>query len=470
MQLRHLGRILSIVLLASFCLSACKCQKKQTPTEAQAKSASISEGLKGVTKLVYQYPEIRWLANAEVRKTEEGNATADKPYSEQLFGQKFIEFDRSIMSLHCLKLILDGSETSYQQFTAAQPDNVKLTKMSFQILHEQGMALLNSNYQGMSAAEMQQALETALVLGDMGKSEKARAIFKKATAPDHDDFHGQAMLILKDQPGLSRSFARLPFRSKQLLIKVANLAHYGHITHLEGGPSMFSKLKQSNIPATDLTALSFDLFVHTCDVAGALGHVNNSSSVVYTEATHRAMQAMAAASRVLSDPSKTEVDAYDAYVAIRASWLGLNPADRDDRVLTRIAAMLRLFTPEEGAALKNAILQLNVPDREMIANQLDVRLGEEIGRTPTYMPAVLVNLYNNNNLGATSPERLSQAVIRGLPFLAKVLQQHKGQLLQQQADPEVPLNFNKVAGVAKSTPDLLNNPFTITADGSVVIQ
>ncbi len=469
---KHVGWLLSITLLASVCFSACKCKKagQQTQTKPSPIAVVLPAGRQWVAGIVAQYPEILWLANADVRRTEEGQAAVDKPYSEQLFGQKFIEFDRSLMSLYCLKLILDGSEKSYQEFTAAQPGNAKLSKESFLALHEQGQNLLKSNYQGMSSVEMRQAFETALVLGDMGKSEKARAIFKKygAQAPDHDDFHGEAMQILKVHPALSRSFSRLSYRSKQLLFKVANLAHYGHVTHLEGGPAMLTKLKQSNVPSSDPTALSFDLFVHTCDVAGALGHVNNKSSVVYTETTHRAMQAMSNACRVLSDPTKTETDAYDAYLTVRASWLGLNPSDRDDRVLTRIAAMLRLFTPEEGMSLKNAMLQLDLQDRERIVAQLDVRLGEEIGRTPTYMPAVLVNLYSNPSLGTTPSERLSQAVIRGLPFLAKVLQQHKEQIVQHQANPEIPLNFNKIAGVAKSTPELLQQkPFSIDAEGNV---
>ena len=114
-----------------------------------------------------------------------------------------------------------------------------------------------------------------------------------AILPDPDDFYGEALKVLQTHPRLSSSFMKLPFSAKQLLGKVANLAHYGHVTHLEGGPSMFTKLKNSAVAAKDPTALSFDLFVHTCDVAGALGHVNNTSSIVYTEQTHLAMQAMA---------------------------------------------------------------------------------------------------------------------------------------------------------------------------------
>ena len=342
MKKQHFGQILTIVLLAALCLGSCKCKKKKhsapapapvvhvpvpapvvvpPPVVVQPTPPVFSEARQWVNNIVTIYPEITWLANASVRKTEEGQASVEKPYSEQMYGQKFIEFDRSLMSLYCMKLILDGSDKAYQEFTAAQPENVKLSRESFRTLYEQGVRLVSSNYQNITPPEMLQAMETALVLGDMGKSEIARNIFKiyGANAPDHDDFHGQAMEIMKNNPRLSLSFSRLSYSAKQLLLKVANLAHYGHVTHLEGGPSMFSKLKQSNVPVTDSTALSFDLFVHTCDVAGALGHVNNTSSIVYTEPTHRAMQAMAQACHVLTDPTKTEADAYDAYISVRAS-------------------------------------------------------------------------------------------------------------------------------------------------------
>jgi hypothetical protein len=487
--MRHTGWILSIILLPAFCFGKCNCNQNrkhvfqlppiQAPAPVQTlvkapvpvikQTPVFSEGRLWVNKIVILYPEIVWLVDNQVRQTEEDQASADKSYSEQLYGQQFIEFDRSLMSLYCLKLILDGSDKAYQEFTAAQPENTRLNRESFQQLHEQGTSLLNSHYQELTPIQMQQVMETALVLRAMGKSEKARMIFKLhgVNAPDHDDFYGEAMGILKNHPRLSRSFMKLPFAAKQLLCKTANLAHYGHMTHLEGGPSMFTKLKNSDVAITDPTALSFDFFIHTCDVAGALGHVNNTSSIVYTEATHQALQATFNACRMLSDPTKTEADAYNGYLSVRASWLGLNPSDRDDRVLTRIAAMFRLFTPEEGAALKNAILQLSSLDRDRIV----VVLGEEIGRTPIHMQTVLFNLYNNTDLGATSTERLSKAVIYGLPFIARVLVQQKQQIFQHQADPEIPLNFNQVAGVAKTVPQLLQkNRFQIHSDGTVTLR
>lgn len=427
-------------------------------------------GIKWVEKCVEKHPEILWLADTHVRKTEEGQATLQGSYSEQLFGKKFVEFDRTLMTLHCLKLILDGSDKAYNEFVSGQASEFRLTKESFQVLHLQGKKILKSQLGGMSETEIAQAMETALVLGDIGKSEKAREVFKTygIQAPDHDDFYGEAMQILKDHPDLCPSFQKLNSPSKELLVKVANLAHYGHITHLEGTSAMFSRLKQSNVPSSDPMALSFDLFVHTCDVAGALGHVNNKSSIVYTEQTHKAMQAMSEAVFVLSDVQKTKQDAYESYLSQRACWLGLNNKDKTDRVLARIGAMLRLFTPEDGAILRNAIAKLETGDREKIIAQLDVNKDIEEIRTPTYMPAVLVNLLNNNKLGATKEERLKSAVVLGLPFISKVLEKHKDLLSHHEIDKSIPLNFNRIAGIAKEAPtQLLFGEITIDKDGNV---
>lgn len=463
--------MISSLLATPSSMNACVSQYSSLSNQCQPVISAEVNGIEWVKTCIQQYPEILWLADPEVRKTEEGLATEKSPYSEQLFSQKFIEFDRTIMTIRCLQLILDGSESAYQEFTADQANSAKLSRTSFERLHTQGVELIKSQYAGMSELEIIQAMEASLVLGDIGKSGKAREIFNSygVNAPDHDDFHGEAMQILERHPSLCPTFDRLTPLAKKLLIQTANIAHYGHVTHLEGGPGMFSKLKESCLLSSSPIAFAFDFFVHTCDVAGALGHVNNRSSLVYTESSHQAMQAVMAACKVLANFDKTEVDAYNAYVKIRADFLGLNDQNRIDRALTRMGAMLRLFTPDDGMLLKEAILELDSELQTKILTQLDIKEGEELERTPTYMPAVLVNLSNNPQLGITREERISKAVIFGLPFLAKVLEQHKQSIFENKADPKIPLNFNKAAGVAKERPRALLNEFNIDQDGNVCI-
>jgi hypothetical protein len=249
-------------------------------------------------------------------------------------------------------------------------------------------------------------------------------------------------------------------------VRVANLAHYGHITHLEGGFSMFQKIKESSLAIKDPLALFFGLFIHTCDVAGALGHVNFQSSLAYTEVTHRAMHAMNEAVRLLSDPSKNEEDAYNEYLKKRMKWLGLDFSNRADQVLGRVGAMLRLFTKEEGKLLRKAIAEIPSSMRDRIATQFNAA-QQSLCRTPTYMPALLVNLANNFTLGATKEERLSKAVILGLPFITRVLEKQAELVQKDKSRATIPLNFNEVAGVVKTAPESLNGSGYIDEEGSV---
>lgn len=412
-----------------------------------------------VLSFAEQYPEILWLADENVRKTEEGWA-AGVSHSERLFGRKFVEFDRTIMTLNCLHLILDGSDDAYETFVSYQPQGEKLLRNSFISLHLEGQALLKSGWEGLSEQEMLQAMETSLVLGDMGKSEKARELYRPLgiAAPDHDDFHGEA---LNKAPELCPSFTKLPKAAKTLLQKTANLAHYGHIFHLEGGPSMYTLLKESGLACQDPTALAFDLFVHTCDVAGAQGHVNQTSSLSYKEKTHLAEKAMEKSVWILSDPTKGEADAYNDYLSFLAHLLGLDPNERVERAVIRLGAMLRLYAKAEGTILKNAIADLEPSDKEMIIKQFDLQPGEELLRTPTYMPVVLLNLSKSLDL--------TEAVTIGLPFIARVLEQHKQNIADGLADPNIPLNFNKMGSVAKNSPYDLMGDFFIDEEGNVLL-
>ncbi len=423
-----------------------------------------TEGKEWVEACIKYAPEVLWLADDHVRSTEENHAQDNGAYSEQLFGKRFIEFDRTLMTLHCLSLILDGGDKAYHTFTADQPENSKLTMDSFRQLHQQGQQLLKAHYEGMSQDEMVEAMEAALILGDMGKSEKARSIFKPygVYVADHDDFYGEALQVLKEHPILCPTFERLSHVSRDLLLKASHLAHYGHITHLEGGPAMFTTLKKRGVAATDPLVLSFDLFVHACDVAGALGHVNHHSSLVYNAFTHCALKAVSNACHVLEDPEKTEKDAYDAYFHERAAWLGFDPANPMERVLTRVGAMLRFSTQEEGMSLKRAVLQFDQTQRDQILAALDVQ--RESAVTPTYVPAMLVNLLQNAQLGASEEERLSKTVLIGLPFISKVLR-------TQETNASTPLNFNSVAALAKTAPySLQQADFVIDVEGNVVLK
>lgn len=471
-------KIVAITLSAIFCISACKCKEKSSnqtpnivpipdsvPTSVLPPPSAFSEGRLWVSSVIIRYPELTWLA-LDTGSTEEV-ATVGKLYSEELYGRKSLGFDRALLSLQCMLWIFDGTEKAYQEFIAVQPENSRISFERFKVLHDLGMSLLNNNEQ-LSSSEMQQALETAIVLKKSCNSERAKQHFKKyvTTPTDSGDFYKQVLEALKDNPRISYSVNRLSPSAQQLLFKTARLAGHEHLTHLDGGPSIFKNLKHSFFLTTDPAVFSFDLFVHTCDIAGYIGPTNNTSSLGYTEQTHRILQTMANACCVLSDLTKNEVDAYAFYLTERASWLGFDPLDPEDRLLTRMAALFKLFTPEEGLILKNGISELSSEDRERFVSYFEIQAYQDM--TPSSMLSIFFNLYNNQTLGETSEQRLSQSLTRGFSLLAKILEQHQEMILNDQIDPQIPLDFKAIAELAKVEPDLLPaRPLYIHADGSI---
>lgn len=270
--------------------------------------------------------------------------------------------------------------------------------------------------------------------------------------PDHDDFYGH---VMANDAALQRleSFRRLSPEQQNLLRQSANLAHFGHITHCEGGPHMFAKLKASDIVKQDPDVFEFAAIVHVCDVAGALGHRNPEGSLTYDQATHNAIEATFDACRTLQHGD--EVSAYESYLRTRAAWLGFSPHAVEDRVLARLGAMMRLATPDAGRALKDGFSTLSPRDSDDALRRLSVSGAAQLPRTPTYMPAVLVNLMNNRSLGATPDERLARSVAIGVPFISAVLGFYQSMLSVGKLPMNVPLNFNVAAGVAATAPESL---------------
>lgn len=436
--------------------------------ESSIQKVSYSQDITWVNQLVNHYPELVWLAGSDVKKTEENTAVqGNGSWSERLFGQNYPEFDRTMMTIACLRTILNGSDNEYEKFVSKQPESIRLTKEEFYNLQNHLRHIIESNPH-MTASEMIKTLEIGLVLGDMGKTSIARekALAYGINAPDHDDFYAE---VLEKCPHIFTAYKELTPAGRELLSKTSDLAHFGHIFHLEGGPEMFSKLKDSNIMNEDPMAFEAEFFIHACDVAGALGHVTNESSITFNSNTYHAHEAIKAACYQLQEGN--EIDAFNAYLSQRAELLGLDASNPQDRVLTRIGAMLRFFTPDEGQLLKTSFKQLPELEQQTVIAQLNCNEINKDLRTPTYVPAVLLNLFNNKLLGESKEERLTEALRIGLPFISKVLQAHKKLISQENFDRTIPICFNFIAGIAKTNPyHLVDGVYDINSDGDVYIH
>ncbi len=347
--------------------------------------------------LLRTYPELLHLADDRAVNTQEGFASHEPSPSTRLFGQKYIEFDRTLLTIRCLDMILAGK---YEEFIAGQDPNDQLTRESFFELKSRAERLL------VDLQISKEVMIAALVLGDMGKCPGIRRECPEITEPDHDDFEREWLKILWDNPERCETYQGLQLRERQLIGNAAGLAHFGHIFHQEGGPEMFAHLA-SQKRNLDVRVLDFALFIQCCDVAGAAGHVKPFSSLAFTQKVYDGYMAVANACHAALKKDATAESIYQAALRTRGALCGF----KEDEVLAiRLAAMMRLTTVEEGAWLKEAL------------NEMPEQYTRPLPCPPltaTYMPAVLVNKMGETQGGPR--DKIRKAVEWGLPLLQEAL-------------------------------------------------
>ncbi len=410
-----------------------------------------------------KYPELTWLLDTNVQQTQEGKSEPFQySWSQKITGQHYPEFERTILSMLCLYLITDGSEEAYQRLTELQPSDNKLTRNSFQRLHEFADHVLQQ------APNQLQAVEINLLLGDLGKTQTAR---QKAegfgiSEPDHDRF---LAACLKECASIFPTFQNLKPEIQSELTKGAGLIHFGHMTHVEGGPGMLTQLKRSDKLENDPSGFDLEILTQICDVSAARAHEDNRGSKVLTENTYRALETVKDALRNLSTQSEEETLKY--YLAARAEWLGLDRNDEAQQfILARLGAMMRLFSKEEGKALQAGYESISKEQKELLKSELNPLISRD-EKTPTYVPAVFVNLLNTySKQGLGKDKAIQRCLQEGVTFIANVLHQYRNGKANRPYDPTLTLNFNKVAGQVRDHPNLLKDPrFSIDKDGHVEI-
>jgi len=121
--------------------------------------------------------------------------------------------------------------------------------------------------------------------------------------------------------------------------------------------------------------------------------------------------------------------------------------------------MMRFTTPYETFLLKKALFKLDSNELESIHSAF----GWENRVCVKYIPAVLLNLVNNPNLGQNLNERIEKTVCLGLPFLAKSMNQETAKKCPHEA-----LNFNPIAKIAKENPFELQKEFAVVDEKGIV--
>lgn len=208
----------------------------------------------------------------------------------------------------------------------------------------------------------------------------------------------------------------------------------------------------------------FEIISHICDVAAAAGHVSNKGSIVMTHDAYRTLMAVREA--LFSLKEKTLEGAVMMYLQARAPWLGFDSIENlENKTLVRLACMMRLFDSEAGKRLQGQWAKLPEQMKREISDSFDPLLDIE-GLTPTYVPAVFVNVYNSVE---DKDKAVSRIIGQVLPFVLKAQREFRA---SEAYDPTRTLSFNKVAAVARDNVDLAarDSSYHIDGHGNVVVD
>ncbi|NQY43427.1 MAG: hypothetical protein HRT87_08800, partial [Legionellales bacterium] len=371
-------------------------------------------------------------------------------------GSHYTEFERTILSFISLHLLLDGSDASYTRFTSQQKQDVKLKKKEFSELHNFAKSVVGKSQDRINL------LETALLLGDMGKTPLAIEKAKKKCSigeKDHDIFLAQC---LNKCPGIFPSYMKLSKHNRNKIKRMEGIIHLGHVTHLENGARLFAKLKKAKVLLQDKEAFNIFYLAHICDVAGALGHVNNQGSIVYNSNTYQIINSVYKSVEMLATTSETEALLH--YLKFRANLLGIEIRGDEDYVKTRIGTMLRLVGVEQGKYIEQSWSKLSIENQMLLTAEFHP-LQNFPGETPTYIPAVLNNLMNKYK---SKEEGLNIVINNGIPLIINILNQYKKGQANIPFNENLTLNFNYVAKQIKNVSHIDQNTNSTIRNNGIV--
>jgi hypothetical protein len=403
-----------------------------------------------------EYPELKLLlASTYQFSPEEVKYNTTQSWSEQLNGIKCPEFDKTLTSIVNLHLIFDGSYKSYKDFVSQQKTN-RLSFQNFQFLHKIAINLKERD------PEVLKRIERILVIHDAGKNNAIRQRAKQFDIQE-PDVHLFLKEVLQICPKIVPTYYALSEEDK-LLMRRIDVFHFGHIAHVEGGAEMLQALKTSAL--LDCThTLKLRFMIDICEISAYLGHVDNRGSLSLDNHTFQIIEMVICAIEHLK--THTIEESFRYYLNKRAKILGLT-LDEQTAILIKIACLMRILDPVEAKIILETLSTLSIESLKKIQVALSpLILRNE--RTPTYVPAFLLNLFTAVKESMPAKDALTYTIKYGIPFVARVQEDFRYRMKGKSAS--VTLTYNVAAIQIKTNPHKIENTqFEITPTGEVLLK
>lgn len=363
-----------------------------------------------------------------------------------------------------LHLLYGGDSNAYIHLITPQATNIdasieKLSRESFTNLHNFTLSVIKDD------PSLLTTVEVLLFLDDWGRTPIAHSHAEKCGVSENDH-HMFIQACLEKCPQIFPSFLALPASCQDLIKSSSGLLHFGHLSHIEGGPEMLTRLKSSGILDNNPHGFDFQLLIYICEMSAVYGHIDNRGSKILTDNFFQTIRAIQDTIHNLA--THDENDTLKFYLNIRGNWLGLDNENQNTKILARLGALMRLLKPEDGKILTEAYEEISEEQKKIIESELNPCVYRK-ERTATYMPAVMANLYQAYRAQALShSESLKKAIQQGATFIAQLLNKYRNNKANRVYDQNIILNFNVVAGKVKTHPELIEKGQYLINEGGII--
>ena len=311
------------------------------------------------------------------------------------------EIRRALSRLYCLQLLRSGNPDDYQQFIASQTDshNPKLNRDSFNQMVKLIGSMDAESYEVLQAG----AIISAVTLSPTARS-KASFVLKEKLPEDSVQFLSITMAKAMEIYSLARQvIKKYPTAARKFEVIFLPDSHLRHMMYNEGSLAMYSTLRRgfadSSVKQNDLDLWYAHWLVN---IAGFRGQDGPVGSRYLTQRTFMAMnQVKVSLDKMYRD---TKVNPMQIYLQKRSNWLHLSswtkkPEER--QALASLAALLRLFTPQDGKALFTSFRELSAKDQQKWITHVEQQMNVLPEPAPTYAPAVFANAMKEAGLAKT---------------------------------------------------------------------
>ncbi|KAE8349591.1 hypothetical protein BDV28DRAFT_140945 [Aspergillus coremiiformis] len=303
--------------------------------------------------------------------------------SQLLFQQDFPEVNRTVLNFLALKWLL---EDRHEDFTAHQPDAVKLSKQTFNRFREMARECLKEPDDIL-------ALVVSLMLGDVGKDPNLEAMVNETDGKKTN--HDQILARAIELGCFRKALGLLPDAKKQEVILGVKVGAKLNIPQLTQGENVPGSLQSILMLRGHPQALNLKYLEIMLDVSGAGAHLDARGAVRMIEPV---CSSFLLAFPVLQDVIAGRLsvrDAYNKVLQYRGQLLydkgfpKLSTDNPSDRAFLRLCAMGRVADQHLAQVFDQAFRTLPAPTKQELITGLNVDgCDGEDAVILYYMPAV----------------------------------------------------------------------------------